>query len=332
MNRQVKTPRHVTHMLMICVCLAFPLVVLGGCSSSSTEMGVNDPGGQTEASSTATASQSSSNDESSESQATINTDQRSSSLSDEKEADAASSIPQWLESELTEGRTLGQTKDTNGGLWIKRGETYFSVELLPVREEGDYEDEADGNYYGYFSVRPYRSISSGSSLVTKQDEVVRNVDYAPILKLSEGDQLVTTKSSRDIELNRVLGSEGYVYDDGHTIFKGIGKINDYREIDGVEVEETEEARLACLSERGIVYKEVINDIVSPEVTTITGGFFNGTEWTEETIKLDQQILFVQETPEIVLSVQETREGYFIVDTSSLEPGAYLAGSYYFEVV
>ena len=151
-----------------------------------------------------------------------------------------------------------------------------------------------------------------------------------MLNLAEGDQLVITSPNDIVEVMSVIGEVGYVYDDGRTIYTGEGVVSNYREIDGVEVED-DESRSAALASKGIVYNEQVRDYVAPSVTSVTGGFFSGTDWETETLRFDQQVLHVKETPKQELPVQETKEGYFIVDTSALEPGAYIVGQYYFEV-
>lgn len=267
--------------------------------------------------------------------------EENSSESDEaigtNESSGESSMPDWLKLELVEGRTLDEIKNISGGLWVQRDDRYLSLELIDLREERWWKDPETGTYYDYCVVSSYALPGdlgeNGLYAARDQAEMKRNVEYAPVLRLSEGDVLVTTRNLNSVSFAPVVSYEGYIYDDGHTISKGKDSIDYYEEIDGQEIKDNEEARLAVLEGLGVRYDDTIGDYVADVPTSITGGYYSGTDWKTEAISFDQQIFISQSSPKIELSdITKTKEGYFIIDTSELRAGAYVVDGNHYVVV
>lgn len=156
--------------------------------------------------------------------------------------------------------------------------------------------------------------------------------YAPTIDLTAGDVLVTTANSDSVVFYRSEG-QGFFARDAWSItpYK-------WETINGVDIPENwddldDAAQAAFLSEAlsplGITLDH--GDIpVAESPTAITYGEFSGTTYIENTVELNVPFYrrFVgnwgDEGGESTFEcpVIKAREGYFIVDTSSLESGTY----------
>ncbi len=205
--------------------------------------------------------------------------------------------------------TLEEIQDAPGSYFIMRGNSFESAESCEVEATS----EADTAYY-----YPVEGTEFG---------------YAPTLDLTEGDILVTTSDS---ETMTFLSPEGYGYfaDDAWKIsphswetINGVDIPENWNDLDNIE-QETFLSEI--LNPLGITLNQ--GDVpVAALPVTLTYGEFVGTKYTEHTVELNVPFYhrFIgfwgdQGDESIVMCpVNETKEGYFIVDTSALEPGTYL---------
>lgn len=203
--------------------------------------------------------------------------------------------------------TLEEIQDASSRYFIMRGESFESAESCEVDATG----EADAVYY-----YPIEGTEFG---------------YAPTLDLTAGDVLVTTSDSDTMTFLRPEG-KGYFAEDAWTISP-----HNWEMINGVDIPENwnglddtdQETFLSeTLSPLGITLQGDVPVASSP--VTLTYSEFIGTKYTERTAELNVPFYrrFVgfwgdQGGESMILCpVTETREGYFIVDTSALESGIY----------
>ncbi|WP_195762906.1 hypothetical protein [Eggerthella guodeyinii] len=145
----------------------------------------------------------------------------------------------------------------------------------------------------------------------------------PILMMSEGDSLITT---RDKESYAVLPfcEEGYTEDPSTNILV-------YDEIDGVDpnslnLSNKQSAAEEILSKKGIAYKDF--HWTAPEPTEFSVGRYVGTKWSEDIVEIKNKYYMPDWSVEkTILPVSKTRDGYFTIETDSLLPGDYMINIY-----
>lgn len=203
-------------------------------------------------------------------------------------------------------------------------------------------DEIQGASPDYFIMRgdSFENAESDEVCGTKDTDVVyyypvegTEFGYAPTLDLTAGDVLVTTSGSESKEFYSAE-DQGYF---GENAWDIVNTYN-WETINGIDIPDdwtdlTSDEQGAFLSDalasRGITLDHGYVP-VSESPTTLTYSEFVGTVYNEYTVELNVPFYrrFVgywndqgEETTFECPSV-ETREGYFIVDTSALESGTY----------
>lgn len=81
-----------------------------------------------------------------------------------------------------------------------------------------------------------------------------------------------------------------------------------------------------LSGSGVSVVHVLNSVdrfIGPKGDTVTFGYFEGNQWREFSMEINNPFQSYEENNPITLEQVRTKEGYCIIDTSPLEPGAYL---------
>lgn len=71
---------------------------------------------------------------------------------------------------------------------------------------------------------------------------------------------------------------------------------------------------------------IFNMLFSTEPTSFNLGSYQGTDWVEETVEINRPCYTLVQEEEGDLPVEKTKEGYFIIDCSSLSPGRYMLQS------
>lgn len=149
---------------------------------------------------------------------------------------------------------------------------------------------------------------------------------------SNGDRIITT----------INESAGYypVFDVGY--YGGSSySVDQESEINGVTVGEIDpsssyaERVSQILEENGIEYIKTTNSSIenlmsgfySSTETSLTFGHYSGTKWQEETIEINVPCyVFAGYHNFIDLPVEKTKDGYFVIDYSSLDSGKYMLRS------
>lgn len=170
------------------------------------------------------------------------------------------------------------------------------------------------------------------------DKFARVSGY-PILERGNGDLLITTKNTSQYTLRKVSNiqycypavikemytSGGLYWSDSYMPVEMPGR-QGFVEINGVEVDHYED--LAQLLQPMGITASPLNEfffsgkvLMSDTPAELTMGYYSGTKFCEETIHLDHSVYTLGER--FTCPVQRTKYGYFIVDTSSLEPGYYV---------
>lgn len=232
------------------------------------------------------------------------------------DSDETPSAPTSEDSDTASTRTytLDEIHNLSASFFIMRGDSFESAESCVVERA----PAAEGNYF-------------------YPDEGADFGDAIPTLNLAEGDVLVTTSAKTEEEFYRP-DSSGYFGDAAWEIYpERLETINgqdipdDWEKLDDT----TQEAFLAsALSPLGITleYGRYSGNRlpVATSPTTLPYGRFVGTQYEESVVDLNIPYYHVylgfwgDDTDQsmIVCPVEETREGYFVVDTSRLETGTY----------
>ena len=69
------------------------------------------------------------------------------------------------------------------------------------------------------------------------------------------------------------------------------------------------------------YADTRRFIAADSPTTLTGGYYSGTQWHEYDICINALTYFFPE--DVVINVKQTKNGYFILDTSDIAAGEYV---------
>lgn len=150
---------------------------------------------------------------------------------------------------------------------------------------------------------------------------------APVLRLSEGESLITTFSKEEYKAYEVL-DEGFYLPSDH----GRGVLESYDEIEGVALSGSSDVHQAiedALAPKGI--KSIQGSWVSDERVDITVGRYEGTNFVEQVLTVDAPYCMIVNADDgrnkdyepVTMPTEKTKEGYFLVDTSELSSGTYL---------
>lgn len=158
----------------------------------------------------------------------------------------------------------------------------------------------------------------------------------PTVDFGDGDQLVTFQSESEYIFQQVEKS-GYCLpisiNEYHCglVFGGLGEClpceyHHYtEEVNGRGIT-CQDDLLRALPDNCFVWRfggDIFGDefLAADEPTTLTGGYYNGTQWCEYDIHLNAWLLYFPE--ELSIPVRKTKSGYFLLDTSALTAGEYV---------
>lgn len=158
----------------------------------------------------------------------------------------------------------------------------------------------------------------------------------PTVNLGDGDQLVTFKPESDYIFQQVEESRYCLpisineYRHG-LVFSGLGEClpceyhHHTEEINGMGIT-CQDDLLSALPDNCFVWRyggDIFGEdfLAADEPTTLTGGYYNGTQWCEYDIHLNAWLLYFPK--ELSIPVWKTKSGYFLLDTSALTAGEYV---------
>lgn len=213
------------------------------------------------------------------------------------------------------GLSLKEMLSEQDGLFVQHEESYYPLNYLYA--PGD--KSSEGWRYGL------------------KGDIKKIPADATVLKLSQGDKLITTDTPDAYYYAKVIG-QGYMMSQSNENALRMGFSKD-SEINGVVIGdcggEYYERVAAILADAGtgIRYTDDFQ-WVSPEPTSFTLGTYSGTDFKETTIEIGIPYCVCEQSGDssytdrfTLAELEKTKDGYFIVDTSSLEPGTYLVGRY-----
>ena len=144
----------------------------------------------------------------------------------------------------------------------------------------------------------------------------------PIINLNKGDKLISTRSNEFYYIIPV-NSQGYC--NGTRAIT----VNSYNEVNGVDLKASGKTALEVLEDSNIIQK--LGYFTSPKATSFTCGIYRGVDFEEMTIDLNIPFLetekgttnFGEPLYPYSADVEKTKDGYFIINMPSLEPGLYI---------
>jgi len=169
---------------------------------------------------------------------------------------------------------------------------------------------------------------------------VDQLTNVPVLCLSEGALLVTFDSVSQYQVRRVEQtryclpvevtgwSDGVEFTNGYPIVQCEYHQNT-KEIEGVPITD-KESLSGALAVRNAYLLNLRKDgflsfskeyICADQKTILCGGYYDDTAWLEYDLYVDTPLYYFSN--EVFLPVEETKDGYFIVDTTQLEYGDYV---------
>lgn len=242
-----------------------------------------------------------------------------SSQSEVAENDGLSSS---LRNSLFRSWNIAEVTEAQPQLWAKRGDNFYAMETMGIGEKQN-SSSPDGQYAiaGYSEPPNHTSINV--------EATGRTSDYAPVLKLNEGDELVTTLNAETVCVYPANWNGCFKYSDWKdTWTNGLDKLTSesrqYVEINGSKVDGSEKSAIQVLEQAGLYFDEASDDMYSQSPTTVEVGWYEGTRWETETLEWSQETIAVEIGSPIELPTTKTKEGYFLVDTTLLKPGSYVS--------
>lgn len=207
-----------------------------------------------------------------------------------------------------------------------------------------YEAQSEGGVYVLRNDNEFYPITGcqlhyGAGWICSVDTfAVTRDDDSNVITLNSGDQLVTFDAVSSYEFCSAY-DEGYilpiklvnVLSDGSLEFSGGGSLlqcdyHSWEEIEGETFSDFDEVE-AVLKRHGARffldtdrYGSSDRYICADSEMSLSGGYYSGTSYTESSIVMDAKCYSFSETYEI--PVVRTKNGYFVIDCSSLAPGRY----------
>lgn len=209
-----------------------------------------------------------------------------------------------------------------------------------IASMSQYEAESEGGVYVLRNEDEFYPITGcqlhyGAGWICSVDDfAVTRDDDSHVITLNSGDQLVTFDAVSSYEFYSAV-DEGYilpielinVLSSGELEFSGGGSLLpcDYyawEEIEGESFSDLDEVEAVLQRHGARFFRDGDTDryICADSEMSLSGGYYSGTTYTESSILMDAKCYSFSETYEI--PVIRTKDGYFIIDCSSLESGRY----------
>lgn len=264
------------------------------------------------------------------------------SHSEQEEVQAESS----KDEELT--YDIGEVGDIDPQLYVERDgrclPLSWSLEIMEDLRDVYSVDESSVTYEHDAYLEISDTASTRSFLLGEIDVLETGVEESPIpIDRGKGDSLITTTGNAVAYTVRESG-----YCPGYT--RPLGK---YDEIAGVDIssldsDDVNNAVDTALRELGgslsrnyiylndkghhvgsIPVRESTPLITASHPVEITAGYYEGTKW--ESGRFPMRTYYVIDE-RIELDIEKTKEGYFVANISSLEPGRYYLGSAIVDII
>ena len=209
------------------------------------------------------------------------------------------------EPEETENYGLTQEEARRtGGVYILRNKQFYPI----------------STYQLFYSAGRINSLKDLGMTYAQDSDI-------PVFHISQGEQMVTFKSDSSYTFNRA-NFIGYCFpisvsSVNSDIEFGLAPILkcEYHEtkfLDDVEMN-SKESLESVLSKKGsYLFRDFIT---SDSPVSFTGGYYNRTDYIEYQIETNAKLYSFEENIEI--PVQQTKLGYFILDTTGLSSGKYV---------
>lgn len=229
-------------------------------------------------------------------------------IANQEDVDSAvTTPPDDLESETSEGQSTDQPESISGD----EVATYYDADYFASDGENFYplktlNYNADGNF----------TLDDGSKGVIFRDESYNYDEEGPVenwprtVHASTGQFLVTNNGLEEVQFRQVV-------DTGYTLtMESVGSGVQYDEINGVAVDGSATEFLSS------EYEVIRGYVTNPTYDSITVGYYLGTKFHETEMYFDVPFCTCSEVSYTV-PVEKTKNGYFIVDISSIPSGTYL---------